>query len=340
MSLLYSFKMRLIQKRSNYKVYFLAIFSISIALYFVLMFLTKIYINNQQMRFYSQQISNNLIIYNINNDELLSYNIDYTLHSVTSDYLQFNKQKYKIDLFVIDNNYSQFYKIKDINHQKWKQFIQCSNCIFVSKEVARQFNLAQNSNVIIASKEFRVLDIVDNPFFAKRVIISINNYPNTISKFKLVTSAKNEHLFNNVKYESLNSVYFQIISSLKHFSMFLIVFFSIFLLISLINIYLIYNILLNSDRKSRVVKYICGENIKTYTFSLCLDNLITSLIAFHFCLLIYYLLLPIMPEFFYFDLIFNVYLMELLLVVVISCLLSLFLAKREIKTNLIIQLRT
>lgn len=339
MSLIYALRMRFIQKKANYKVYLLAIFSISIALYFVLMFLTKIYINNQQIKFYSQQISNNLIIYNINNDEVLPNNIEYTIHSVTSDYLQIDKQKFKINLFVIDNNYPQFYTIKDISPDKWQQFIQCSNCIFVSKEVARQFNLAPNSNVIIANQKFRVLDIVDNPFFAKRVIINIDNYPNSISEFKFVTSFQNDYLFNNAKFEPLSSRYFYNIVSLKHFSLFLIGFFSIFLLISLINIYLIYNILLNNDRQSRVVKYVCGENTKTYTFSLCFENLITSLIAFHFCLLIYYLLLPIMPEFFYFDLIFNVYLIELLLVVVISFLLSLFLAKREIKTNLITQLR-
>lgn len=347
--ILYGLVVRLREKSQNYRLMILTILSIAISLYFVMMFLSKLGETNRKIAYYESHY--NLFDQIVQLDHIGSLkgkNDNFTTTINTSDYILSNNQKIKSDLLASDVNYNQYYRLDSVSEKQWKECFDGSPSAIVSRELARNLKLDIGDRFQLNDTSYTVKAISQDPFLEKKLLVPIdlyNNQENHSLDRILITIKVNENLdriasSNSIlARDSMGQIIAREVKSLNQFLLFLFGFFLVFFLISIINISLVLTSLISLDQKNRIVRQVCGESDRQYIANTIVEFTLIVLLSYHVAVILYYVLLPLVPEFFYFSLSLEVYLIELAFATILAFVLAVIYARKQCRTNIAIGLR-
>ena len=314
-----------------------------------MMFLSKLGETNRKIAYYESHY--NLFDQIVQLDHIGSLkgkNDNFTTTINTSDYILSNNQKIKSDLLASDVNYNQYYRLDSVSEKQWKECFDGSPSAIVSRELARNLKLDIGDRFQLNDTSYTVKAISQDPFLEKKLLVPIdlyNNQENHSLDRILITIKVNENLdriasSNSIlARDSMGQIIAREVKSLNQFLLFLFGFFLVFFLISIINISLVLTSLISLDQKNRIVRQVCGESDRQYIANTIVEFTLIVLLSYHVAVILYYVLLPLVPEFFYFSLSLEVYLIELAFATILAFVLAVIYARKQCRTNIAIGLR-
>lgn len=342
MNFSYSLLIRFKERLNNGTRLILTILSIAVGMYFVTMFLSKLYMVNRYIDTYKCLRNDEYYIYELDNlkDIDAYYNSQSSVILSGNKEIEVNNEKVLVNTVGLSKNVNDYYKGAILTNDDINK-LTSSNVVFVGNELARSLSIKEKDYLEIDDTNYRVERIIDNVEYKKSLLISsqslnikTNTYPSLV---KVLTKEKLKNHVDKVK--SSFDYYTQNILIYKQFKLFIIVISTIFILISLINIYLIIRTNIEKEIRNQIIQKVFGENIDYFTKAMAIDMTFVTLVSYHLGLLLYFIILPYVPGFFYFKLSLEVYLRILLGSFLFSYFLTYFLAKRMDRNDLNFLLR-
>ncbi|MBF0780807.1 MULTISPECIES: FtsX-like permease family protein [unclassified Granulicatella] len=336
MTQIYGYRVRVQEKLKHPQIIILELFSIAIALYFVMMFLSKVDETNRHLAYFNQQLTNEYVVVSV--PEQKSVSTPHTWVKEAEDYLLVDKVSHLVSILVVDKQYNQFYDLTSLKNDEWQLFISQPNQMILSLDLARELNKKVGDTVEFNQKTYMILGITSNPWHKHKAIVLNKGVFLQVPQWKqtctLTLFSKDRNQLDDsiaqIPYETLSDIFKNEIISLQHFLIFLMAFSLLFIVIASLNIFLIFKTNLQKEKPSRQIKWLFGETKLQFMKRICLEYVITTIIAFHISVVVYFILLPFVPNFFYFQLTYSIYLNELLFVIMVSLLCSICLSLKQV----------
>lgn len=325
----YALLVRFNEKKRKIKILILTIFSLAVCFYFFLMFLSKMGNIAGQINYFKRHFDDEINVITPVNLTEIKEDSQYSITKEFQDYIIRDDKKRKVQILATDINYFKFYKPESINEKDWIDFFNEKNSAIVSKETARRLHLKKNDQFKLEGFDYKVKIITDEVFFEKKIVVPVINHMGNKSPVKNIYITLNSNEENKIPKisqkgdkKTLTEILSEDVVGLKHFLGFLSFISIVFMAVALINIALVFKSLMSQNQKNAHVRFLCGESLKIYIYATVFEFTSITLIAFHMAVMLYYLLLPFVPAFFYFDLSFYAYFRSLIICVVLSVFLS------------------
>lgn len=343
-SLIYSILIKQRERSSNPKTLILLIFSLAITFYFSIMFVSKVHEVNKDINFYDNKAKKTGILYlsskTTNNFKSKNITIVKSSHAYL---LNSDGNLTKTELSVIDSNYFDFFNFVSLNKLDWQNFVSNPKAILLHKNIARNRKIKVGDLVSVNGDSFRCVSILYQHDFKDKIVINesgrkiINKIGGDEYKSEIFIQNYDLDNFNtklkNMKFESFDKIVKSDIKSLSIFRLFLIAFSSIFVLISLLNVYLIIYGAIRSERRKYLIKNALGESEFSFFLSSSIDIMLICLVSYHFSLVLYFILIPSVPSFFYYEISFYDYIINGFFIVISSIVISVIMCLKQIKTS-------
>lgn len=344
-SLVYGISIKLRERASNPKILLLLVFSLAIAFYFSIMFVSKVHEVNIDINFYDNKARTAGIMHSSSKITTDFDPKNTTIVKKSHVYLSNSDGNLsKTALSVIDSNYFEFFRFINFNKLDWQSFVSNPKAILVHKNIARDRGIKIGDLVTVNGVSFTCISVLSQHDFKDSIVINesgremikllggeeyknevfIQNYDFDNNKAKL----------KNMKFESFDTIVKSDIKSLSVFKLFLIAFSSVFILISLLNVYLIIYSAIRKERVKYLIKNVLGESKLSFFLSSSIDIMLICLVSYHFSLVLYYLLISSVPSFFYYEISLYDYIINGLFIVISSIVISVILCLKQIKTSI------
>lgn len=348
MSFRYSLEVRLLERLAHKKLLVLSIFSLAIAFYFVLMFLSKIEETNSGIQYFKDHFNEKYSVCILANRPDYPIDFPHTLSTERNDYISLSEGNKRVPIVFVDDSFTNFYPFSQHSSAKKKDCDRNLPPVYMGEQLARQLGLCSDDRITYNGRDYQIIALVTAPPYLKKMIFSEKyrdaNRIYSAEKITLtVPSDRVREVFSDMKVISERS--FQVLQeenilSLKEFKWFLIIFSMIFFIISAINVSLVIKTTIYREKENYLAQSLCGESNHQYVFSVCMDFLLISFIAYHLCILFYYVTRPFIPYFFYFSLGLKTYISEFLIIVLLTLMSSLFLARSQAQKDRLRLLRS
>lgn len=341
-SLVYGIWVRMCERISHPKKLILVVVSLSIAFYFALMFVCKVSEVNKDILFYqSKSKIEDMFFSDFPSDYHLPI-VEGTVTRHSEAYLKKeNRPVLKGNLTSLDKHYSNFFRMPDISEKGWEEFHKEPNKVLVHQNIARKLHLKTGDSLFINGVEFICLYILSQHDFKDQIVVnesgsdligSVQGIKGHlfISKKALVSLPEE---CKRLKFHPFQEEISNRIRSLKAFKLFLLAFSVIFIAISLLNVYLVIYTGIHAEKRNYIIKKALGEMMSGFFISFILDTTIVCLVAYHFSLILYFLLIPSVPTFFYYQITGREYFICGVFIVFTSIVLSVILCFQQVKTS-------
>lgn len=341
-SLVYSIKVKMYERIRHPKKFILMILSLSIAFYFVVMFICKVHEVDKDILFYKNKNKvSDVIVCHFQSNADLNLTKGVIVRNSKGYLKNLNEDLIKGNLISLDFGYYDFFEMSDLSSHDWSKFFSNQNGVLVHQNIARKLGLKNGDDVFINGVQFTCMNIISQHDFKDKVvlhdsaILSVGNR-NEMKSDLFITKRDFNSLpdeLKRLKWESFDYELSDTIRSLNTFKLFLMGFSAIFILISLLNVYLIIYTNMNTEKRNYVIKKALGETVIGFFISCVLDVTMICFVAYHFSLLLYYLLIPSVPVFFYYRLSVESYLLCAFFILLSGIVLSMVMCLKQTKTN-------
>lgn len=331
MKLGYSILLKIKERFSDKRLSLLTIISISVGLYFTIMFLSKFERIDQDIHYYRELMNNNAYIYTYHFDEDKPdfSEIDSSVIYNGDKEITYDGDKILVKIIGLDNNFNKFYNGKLFTDDDISKMDQLDYA-FVGTDLARKHKLVENSKVTIDNNDYVVFKVVDYPDFRDALILFNDGIIEVSGSYpRSFDILSNDKFFDtNKEPQSLKEFYYNHVVSNNSFKAFIVIMSTIFIFISLLNVYLIILTNIEKEIKNRVIRSVFGERANLYSLATALELTFIVFISYHLGVIFYYLLKDFVPNFFYFELSFKVYILEMIFLLLISFLVTFFMTIR------------
>lgn len=252
-------------------------------------------------------------------------------------------KSYKTHVLGIDKNFSDFYQDRLFQSCLDKKYLLRTDAI-LSQQVSREMKAKKGDTITLNNQLLTIVGITDDPWWRGKIAVSSallkNSGPFKSDAFYLTMDG--EHADQYEKYLSkldrveLAQSFQQEINSLRAFQRFLLGFSIVFFFIAGCNLMLILLARFRREIHLHQTLYFCEETRKIYYLSSIIDDLIICIMSNHMALLLYLLMRPFVPPFFYFVLRPEIYGLEMIIVTIFSIIFTFIFSQKQetdIRTN-------
>lgn len=337
MSILYSLSIRWKAKIKRVRLLLLEVLSLSVVFYFALMFVCKLVDTHGDIAYYRSRTNVDEVVYQLEKaPEAKISDVDFTLYQKADQYVTVHSKTYKAQVIGIDQNFSSFYHDHLFQNIVKKKALSHSDAI-LSQSVAREMSAKEGDTLTLNHQVLKIIGITDDPWWKGKVAVSFSILPAS-------ELAQPKSLYLTIRRENVELVENQLsvldqtdlaqslqneINSLRAFQRFLLSFSAVFFLIAGCNLMLILRTRFRRERGLHQILYLCGETRGTYYLASMIDGLTMCISSDFIALLIYRLMRPFVPSFFYFALTPTIYGLEMLMVAMISIIITLIFSHEQ-----------
>jgi len=340
MSFSYIFISKLKEISQNKRMAIIIVICLVLGYAFILVFSSKLYEINRRMSLTELKHVENAYIslyfddFKIfSNTEVESGIVHRTDYKNTTIYFTFKDETYKTFAVEADKELSYHYKIEGFSDDFFDDN-SSENRIMVSEYLANKYHMSTGDKLIIDDSAWTIYSIVSCEYFRNMIIFPENSgirhqdgYSSTGTIIQFTeTLLKNRpdilEILEGTKFASLQQrqqLYFE---GLRAYTVFIILFALLFIVLSILNCYLVFFANISYKRKMFGIKKTYGASPSICFGDILLENTIFSLLAFHIACFLVQSLRHNIPTFFYTEITFPIYGIAIVAVFIITFLYS------------------
>jgi len=310
---------------------------------FILIFSSKIFEINRRMEF--AKIKNTENAYILSDSRLtdvqddpdfengIEHRSDYGSASV---YVAFKNDTFMVYGTEIDEELPYFYTFDNFSYDLFDEN-NPEKQVMVSKYLANKYNMKVNDEIIVNGSVWNICSVYENEYLNKSIVFPINSNAlenNDMHSRSSIIQFNENYLKSDpqiLKGEGVTPLQRRQETNLKSLNMykiFIVAFAVIFIVISILNCYLVFFSNINYKRKMYGIKKTYGASSSLCFIDVFLENCIFSLLALHISCLLVHVFRYNIPVFFYTEVNLAVYFSAMIVVLIVTVIYSLIIFKK------------
>ena len=327
MSLIYALRVKWVERSAHVGSLLITLISLAIGFLFILLFVSKFLAIHADIQHYHRIFKQDDLVRLCIKGDSETVSVEKSVLHRGYVYLLWGEEKLKLDAVSIDKYYAEFFEIS-MGREVLSEFFAEKDRVLLHASIARKWKVAEGDSFTIEGKKYYVLAILSDPQFKDRIIFSEPGEQVRLdpSKEELFIRTQDADLIDPadiISSEAMKEAVGKEIKSLRDFQRFIGAFALFFSGIAVLNIFLVLVTRITIDQRNNAIKGLCGETSFINVIQTTMDTVVLVILSYHLSLLVYFLVMPTVPDFFYFSLSIPVYLICLFFLVVIGVLFSL-----------------
>ena len=226
-------------------------------------------------------------------------------------------------------------------------FDRSENRIMIDTNIANEFRLSVGDEIVVDDKAWKVHAIFKSEYFRRKIIfpehaevVENGDFHQQVSIVQFNQAFLDARpdifgLLNGVKFDSLQQRQDHNLRTLHGFALFFIFFALVFIVLSILNCYLVFSANINYKRKMYGIKKTYGASTSICFGDILLENILYSLLSFHIACLLVHLFRYNVPTFSYTEMNLTVYGLGLIALFIVTVLYSLLIFRKINKQSTI-----